>query len=130
MGHAGVGLRPAPADPEPQPAQAAAQREMLTVALLDISIPDRHIAIYDPACGTGGILSVAKEHLLDRAITPPRRANVDKFVSIHVQEMPPTNHVICQANLLIKDDRQAKANLGNSLIPHNPLNREPGDQFP
>jgi hypothetical protein len=34
--------------------------------------PDRHISIYDPACGTGGMLSVAKEHLLDRAATPER----------------------------------------------------------
>ncbi len=64
MGHADVGSHPAPADPEPQPAQAAAQREMLTVALLDISIPDLHLSIYDPACGTGGILSVAKKYLL------------------------------------------------------------------
>jgi type I restriction enzyme M protein len=44
----------------------------LMVELLDIPIPDRHISIYDPACGTGGMLSVAKEHLLDRAATPAR----------------------------------------------------------
>ena len=42
----------------------------LMVELLEIPIPDRHISIYDPACGTGGMLSVAKEHLLDRAATP------------------------------------------------------------
>ena len=42
----------------------------LMVELLDIPIPVRHISIYDPACGTGGMLSVAKEHLLDRATTP------------------------------------------------------------
>ena len=41
----------------------------LMVELLDIPIPDRHLSIYDPACGTGGMLSVAKEHLLDRALT-------------------------------------------------------------
>ena len=45
----------------------------LMVELLDIPIPDRHLSIYDPACGTGGMLSVAKEHLLDRADTPRRR---------------------------------------------------------
>ena len=30
----------------------------LMVELLDIPLPDRHISIYDPACGTGGMLSL------------------------------------------------------------------------
>ena len=42
----------------------------LMVELLEIPIPERHFSIYDPAGGTGGMLSVAKEHLLDRATTP------------------------------------------------------------
>jgi type I restriction enzyme M protein len=45
----------------------------LMVELLDIPIPDRHFSIYDPAAGTGGMLSVAKEHLLDRAATPDEK---------------------------------------------------------
>jgi type I restriction enzyme M protein len=102
----------------------------LMVELLDIPIPDRHISIYDPAGGTGGMLSVAKEHLLDRSATPDERANVEKYVTVHGQEMSPTNYAICQADLLIKDDRQAKVYLGNSLIPHDPRSREPGDQLP
>jgi len=102
----------------------------LMVELLDIPIPDRHLSIYDPACGTGGMLSVAKEHLLDRAETPEERANVDKYVTVHGQEMSPTNYAICQADLLIKDDRQAKVYLGNSLIPHALYSGEPGDQLP
>lgn len=53
----------------------------LMVELLDIPIPDRHISIYDPACGTGGMLSVAKEHLLDRAATPEEKAAVEKYVT-------------------------------------------------
>ncbi len=102
----------------------------LMVELLNIPIPDRHISIYDPACGTGGMLSVAKEHLLDRAKTATEQANVEKFVTVHGQEMSPTNYAICQADLLIKDDRQARVHLGNSLIPHDPHSREPGDQLP
>jgi type I restriction enzyme M protein len=102
----------------------------LMVELLDIPIPDRHLSIYDPACGTGGMLSVAKEHLLDRAVTPAQRANVEKFVTVHGEELSPTNYAICQADLLIKNDQQAKVHLGNSLIPHDPHSREPGDQFP
>ena len=103
----------------------------LMVELLEIPIPtDRHVSIYDPACGTGGMLSVAKEHLLDRAATPAQRDNVEKFVTVHGQELSPTNYAICQADLLIKKDQQAKVFLGNSLIPHDAHSKEPGDQLP
>ncbi|MDX9868135.1 MAG: class I SAM-dependent DNA methyltransferase, partial [Kiritimatiellia bacterium] len=102
----------------------------LMVELLDIPIPDHHISIYDPACGTGGMLSVAKEHLLDRAATPEQRANVEKYVTVHGEELSPTTYAICQADLLIKNDQQATVYLGNSLIPHDPNSKEPGDQLP
>lgn len=102
----------------------------LMVELLDIPIPERHISIYDPACGTGGMLSVTEEHLLDRASTAAEKARVDKFVTVHGQEISPTNYAICQADLLIKNDQQAKVHLGNSLIPHDPNSKEPGDQLP
>jgi type I restriction enzyme M protein len=101
----------------------------LMVELLDIPIPERHVSIYDPACGTGGMLSVAKEHLLDRAATPAQRDNIQKFVTVHGQELSPTNYAICQADLLIKNDQQAKVFLGNSLIPHDAHSKEPGDQL-
>jgi len=102
----------------------------LMVELLEMPIPDRHISIYDPACGTGGMLSVAKEHLLDRAAKPEEKAAVEKYVTVHGQELSPTNYAICQADLLIKNDQQARVYLGNSLIPHDPQSREPGDQCP
>ena len=35
----------------------------LMVELLDIPIPTRHTSLHDPACGTYGMLYVAKEHL-------------------------------------------------------------------
>ncbi len=102
----------------------------LMVELLEIPIPDKHLSIYDPACGTGGMLSVTEEHLLDRANTAEEKARVEKFLTIHGEEMSPTNYAICQADLLIKNDQQAKVYLGNSLIPHDPHSKEPGDQLP
>jgi type I restriction enzyme M protein len=102
----------------------------LMVELLEISIPKRHLSIYDPACGTGGMLSVAKEHLLDRATNEKERDRVENLLTIHGEEMSPTNYAICQADLLIKDDRQARVFLGNSLIPHDPHSKEAGDQLP
>ena len=102
----------------------------LMVELLDIPIPDRHVSIYDPACGTGGMLSVAKEHLLDRATTLEEKARVEKYLTVNGQEISPTNYAICQADLLIKDDQQVTVRFGNSLIPHDPDSKELGDQFP
>jgi len=101
----------------------------LMVELLDIPIPDHHISIYDPAAGTGGMLSVAKEHLIDRAANDAERGRVEQYVTVHGQELSPTNFAICKADLLIKDDRHAEVFLGNSLIPHDPRKGEAGDQL-
>ena len=102
----------------------------LMVELLDIPVPDRHISVYDPACGTGGMLSVAKEHLLDRAATPEEKEKVRKLVTVHGQELLPSSYAICQADLLIKEEQDATVYYGNSLIPHDQHSREPGDQLP
>jgi type I restriction enzyme M protein len=102
----------------------------LMVELLEIPIPDRHFSIYDPAGGTGGMVSVAKEHMIDRAVTPAERERVENFLTLHCQELSPTNYAICRADFLIKNDQQATVLLGNSLIPHDPHSKEPGDQFP
>ncbi len=76
------------------------------------------------------MLSVAKEHLLERAATPDEKAQVEKYVTVHGQELSPTNYAVCQADLIIKNDRQATVHLGNSLIPHDAHSKEPGDQWP
>ena len=102
----------------------------LMVDLLEIPIRERHFSIYDPAAGSGGMLSVAKEHLLDRAATAEERQRVEKFLTVHGQELSPTNYAVCQADLLIKNDKQATVFLGNSLIPHDRYSRDPGDQWP
>lgn len=101
----------------------------LMVELLEIPSPEKHISIYDPACGTGGMLSVAKEHLLDRAADETEKERVEQYVTIHGQEILPSTYAICRADLLIKNDTQAKVYFGNSLIPHDPAGKEPGDQL-
>ena len=101
----------------------------LMVELLDIPLPQKHLSIYDPACGTGGMLSIAKEHLLDKAATDKEKEDVERFVTLHGQEMMPGNYAICQSDMLIKNDKQAKICYGNSLIPHSEQSREPGDQL-
>ena len=101
----------------------------LMVELLDIPLPKKHISIYDPACGTGGMLSIAKEHLLDKSATDKEKEGVERFVTLHGQEMMPGNYAICKSDMLIKDDKQAEICYGNSLIPHSEQSREPGDRL-
>src|SRR3970040_2297309 len=72
----------------------------LMIKLLEIPIPGRHFSIYDLAAGTSGMLSVAKEHLLDRATTPEEKDNVEKFVTVHGQALSPTHYAVCQPDLL------------------------------
>jgi len=101
----------------------------LMVELLDIPLPQKHLSIYDPACGTGGMLSIAKEHLLDKAATNKEKEDVVRFVTVHGHELQPGNYAICQSDMLIKDDKQAEICYGNSLIPHSEQSREPGDRL-
>jgi len=101
----------------------------LMVELLDIPMPKKHLSIYDPACGTGGMLSIAKEHLLEKAGTDNEKEDVERFVTVHGHELQPGNYAICQSDMLIKDDKQAEICYGNSLIPHSEQSREPGDQL-
>ena len=58
--------------------------------------------IYDPACGTGGMLSIAKEYVLDQ-INP----NAD--VRLFGQEVNPETFAIARSDMLMKgDDRDAE----------------------
>ncbi len=104
----------------------------LMVELLDIPQPTKHLSIYDPACGTGGMLSIAKEHLRSRAQTTVERANVDRYVTVCGQELDPTNYAICLSDLLIKKDALASITYGNSLVPRNydgPEDEDRGDRW-
>ncbi len=87
--------------------------------------------IYEPASGTGGMLSVANKHLL----LSGRHAGgkgVGGEMCHHARAgvFPHQLRVVCQANLLIKTDQQATVHLGNSLIPNERHIKEPRDRWP
>src|SRR5450631_3956145 len=75
------------------------------------------------SCNAAGLSST-------KSSTSILKARVEKFVTVHGQEISPTNYAVCQADLLIKNDRQATVHLGNSLIPHERHSKEPGNQWP
>ena len=64
-------------------------------------------SIYDPTAGTGGMLSVAEEHL--KALNPAAR------LVIHGQELNPESYAICKADMLIKGQDIANIVFGNTL---------------
>ncbi len=83
-----------------------------------------------PRPETAACCRLQKEHLLDRAKNEAEKERVAKLLTIYGHEFSPTNYAICMADLLIKNDQQAKVYCGNSLIPHDKNSREPGDQLP
>lgn len=86
------------------------------------------ISIYDPACGTGGMLSVAKEHLLDKAANEKEARNVQDLILLNGQEYLAQNYAMCKADMILKGETHINITHGNSLIPHLESVKEKGDQ--
>ncbi|MBI2354300.1 MAG: SAM-dependent DNA methyltransferase [Deltaproteobacteria bacterium] len=76
------------------------------------------VGIYDPACGTGGMLTIAKEHLL-AAVNPGLE------VYIYGQELNEKTYAICKADMLMKGEDPENIKRENTLS-HDLL---PGKQF-
>ncbi|WP_026778206.1 type I restriction-modification system subunit M [Polaribacter sp. Hel_I_88] len=104
----------------------------IMVDLMDIDFePDtakKAISLYDPACGTGGMLSIAKEHLIDKAITPKGIKNTEDLVLLNGQELLSQNYALCKADMLLKGEIRSNITHGNSLIPHIESVNDDGDQ--
>ena len=63
--------------------------------------------IYDPTAGTGGMLSVAAEHLLQH--------NPDAKLVLYGQELNDESYAICKADMLIRGQDVANIVAGNTL---------------
>ncbi len=86
------------------------------------------ISIYDPACGTGGMLSVAKEHILDKAENVEQAKNVEDLILLNGQELLAQNYAVCKADMILKGEAYINITHGNSLIPHIESVEDDGDQ--
>jgi len=64
-------------------------------------------SLYDPTAGTGGMLSVAGEHLADM--------NAEARLVMCGQELNPESYAICKADMLIKGQDIANIIFGNTL---------------
>ena len=64
--------------------------------------------IYDPASGTGGMLSVASDYIA--------KINPDAIIDTYGQELNDETYAICKSDMLIKGLELDRIKLGNSLI--------------
>lgn len=63
--------------------------------------------LYDPACGTGGMLSIAEEYL--------HELNPDAKLEVFGQELNPESYAICKSDMLIKGQNPSNIKFGNSF---------------
>jgi len=94
----------------------------------DPSNATKAISIYDPACGTGGMLSVAKEHIANKAQNLEELKRVEDLVLLNGQELLDQNYAVCKADMILKGETHINITSGNSLIPHIESIEDDGDQ--
>lgn len=63
--------------------------------------------MYDPACGTGGILSVAEDHL--------RKLNPQASLEVFGQELNDETYAICRSDMMLKGQDASRIFSGNSF---------------
>lgn len=73
----------------------------------DIYRPGVYRDIYDPTCGTGGMLSVSEETI--------RAGNLKANLGLYGQEYNDESWAICCADMLIKDEETGNIVLGDTL---------------
>ena len=74
-------------------------------------------SIYDPAAGTGGMLSIASEYI--------NEINSEIIIDAYGEELNPQSYAICKSDMMLKGLDLNKVARGNSLI----FGKE-GDAFP
>ena len=89
-------------------------REIIRLMCRMVFDPVRHnlpplISLYDPACGTGGMLTQAIEYLTEKAAFP-----VD-CIYPHGTEVNPETYAICKSDLLIKGLNTDGIHKGNTI---------------
>jgi type I restriction enzyme M protein len=72
-----------------------------------LSKPGTVRTIFDPACGTGGMLSIAEEHL--------RELNPEARLEVFGQELNDESYAICRSDMMLKGQDASHITSGNSF---------------
>lgn len=90
-------------------------REVIRLMVNVLFIEDKEIltqegivkTLYDPACGTGGMLSVAEQYV--------KELNPKADLKVFGQEINPESYAICKSDMLIKGQNPTNIKFGNSF---------------
>lgn len=74
---------------------------------VDLTEPGIVRSLYDPTAGTGGMLALAEEHLLEQ--------NPDARLTLFGQEYNPQSYAICKSDLLARGHDATNIAFGNTL---------------
>ena len=78
-----------------------------------LSTPGAIRSIYDPTVGTGGMLSIAEEHLIGSSDRPG--LNPQAQLRLYGQEWNDHSYAVCKSDLLIKGYDSSNIRLGDTL---------------
>jgi len=85
-------------------------REVIKL-LVEILDPKPKESVYDPACGSGGMLIISYNHVNEKY-----GKEKAKQLSLFGQEANQTTHALCKMNLYIHDIRDVDLALGDTLL--------------
>lgn len=103
-------------------------REVIKLMVEILFVPDsaqlnkKHVikTVYDCCCGTGGMLTVSKEHILDTI-------NKDADIYLYGQEVNPITYAVCKSDMLIKGENPDNIKGGDK--DHSKASTLSNDQF-
>jgi type I restriction enzyme M protein len=72
-----------------------------------LTVPGKIAKIYDPAAGTGGMLSVAEDHI--------RSYNEDAKVAVYGQELNDETYAVARSDMMVKGQDASRITSGNSF---------------
>jgi type I restriction enzyme M protein len=98
-------------------------REVIRLMVNLIYAPDDDVlskkgivkTLFDPACGTGGMLSVSEEYL--------RELNADGSLQVFGQDYNPQSYAICGSDMMIKGQSMENIRFGDSFTDDNHTGR-------
>lgn len=73
-----------------------------------LTVPNKVFKLFDPTCGTGGMLSEAQNHLRDM--------HADGKLWVFGQDVNPRSYAVAHSDLLIKGNANSDVRFGDSLI--------------
>ena len=83
--------------------------------MVEVTAPKLGETVLDPACGTGGFLVEAYDHLAGQVKTPDDRRILQRE-TLHGQEAKPLPYMLAQMNLLLHGLEAPMITYGNTLI--------------